>query len=130
MTITKVIPANSPDLPAFVRGGNSKTAIPTEFFAACKEWLAGTYRQMSVFYGRVGHDLVFSAPGHPRIRAHFNGHTVSSGDGRFQAYGLVILPEDKGKIVAGVAYQIEPVNTSDTYRWQVSDRILPVTLRE
>ena len=68
--------------------------------------------------------------GHPDLRARLNGHTVSDGRGKFQAYGLEVVPEDEDRIAAGAAYTLRPLNTSDTYRWQVSDELVPLKLRE
>jgi hypothetical protein len=130
VTIIGVYRRNAPELPAFVKEGKARQSSPTEYFMACKEWVAGTYRQMNAFYGHASHDVLFTAPGQPDVRGHLNGHTVSSGDGNFQAYGVVIVAEDQSKIVPGVAYDIKPINTDTTYRWQVSDHFAPVKLQE
>jgi hypothetical protein len=100
----------------------------TEYFIACKEWVAGTYRQMREFYNRASHEILFTAAGHPDVKGHLNGLTVSSGDGTFQAYGLQIAAADREKIVPGVAYGIKPINANETYRWQVSADFAPVLL--
>jgi hypothetical protein len=55
---------------------------------------------------------------------------LSQGDGTFQAYGLKIAPGDRAKVVSGVAYTLRPVNTNDTYTWQLAARVAPVILRE
>ena len=124
VTIIGVYRRNAPELPAFVKEGKARQSSPTEYFMACKEWVAGTYRQMNAFYGHASHDVLFTAPGQPDVRGHLNGHTVSSGD------GVVIVAEDQSKIVPGVAYDIKPINTDTTYRWQVSDHFAPVKLQE
>jgi hypothetical protein len=130
VTITALYRATSTELPAFVREGNARQPNPTEYFMACKEWVAGTYRQMSVFFERVGHEVRFTAQGHPEIRGRLNGHTVSSGDGSFQAYGVEILAEDREKILPGVAYDLKPINTNESFRWQISDHFIPILLRD
>jgi hypothetical protein len=130
VTIIGLYGRTAEDLPAFVREGNDRLPNPTPYFVACKEWVTGTYRQMSAFYSRAGHEILFTAPGLPDVRGHINGHTVSSGDGSFQAYGLEIVAEDRGKVVPGASYSVKPINTSGTYRWQISDHFVPVKLRE
>jgi hypothetical protein len=128
VTIIRLYRRNAPELPDFVKQGNPQQPTATEYFVACKEWVEGTYRQMSQFYGRAGHEVVFTAARHPDVKGHLNGHTVCSGDGTFQAYGLQIAAEDRDKIVPGVAYGMKPINTNDTYRWQVSADLAPVKL--
>ena len=130
LDLTRLFHRNAPELPDFVKQGDSRHPTGTEFFVACKEWVDGTYRQMSQFYSRAGHEMIFTAAGHPDVRGHLNGHTVSSGDGTFQAYGLEIVAEDRDKIVPGVAYGIKPINTNETYRWQVSAAFIPVILQD
>jgi len=130
VTIIALYGRNAAELPGFVKEGNARQSTPTQYFIACEEWVAGTYRQMSAFYSHAGHEILFTAPGQPDVRGHLNGHTVSSGNGSFQAYGLEIHAEDRDKIVPGVAYGIKPINTNETYHWQVSDRFAPTKLRE
>lgn len=130
VTIIALYGRNAAELPGFVKEGNARQSTPTQYFIACEEWVAGTYRQMSAFYSHAGHEILFTAPGQPDVRGHLNGYTVSSGNGSFQAYGLEIHAEDRDKIVPGAAYGIKPINTNETYRWQVSDRFAPTKLRE
>ena len=130
VTIIGLYGRTAKDLPAFVREKNDRLPKPTPYFIACKEWVTGTYRQMSAFYSRAGHEILFTAPGLPDVRGYFNGHTVSSGDGSFQAYGLEIVAEDREKVVPGAAYSVKPINTSATYRWQISEHFAPVRLKE
>lgn len=130
VTIIALYSGNSAELPAFVKEANARQPNQVEYFMACKEWVTGTYRQMRAFYDRAGHEILFTASGHPDVRGHLNGHTVSSGDGSFQAYGLEIPAEDRDKIVPGAAYGLKPINTNETYRWQVFDRLAPIKLRD
>ena len=44
----------------------------------------------------------------------------------FKRYGAQVLPEDKAKLVPGVAYSIQPINTSDTYRWVAAPDMTPL----
>lgn len=129
VTIVGVFGRTSDELPSFVKEGNVRLRQPTDFFLAFKEWLPGSHKQMNLFFERAGHEFLFTAPGHLSIRGRLNGHFVSSGTGSFQAFGLQIVPEDATKIVAGVRYSIEPVNTNDRYRWQVAENIQPILLR-
>jgi hypothetical protein len=130
VTIIGLYGRNATELPAFVKEGNSRQPNPAEYFVACKEWVAGTHLQMRAFYSRAGHEILLTAPGQPDVRARLNGFNVSKGDGSFQAYGIEIVAEDRDKIVPGVAYGIKPVNSNETYRWQVSDDFVPIKLRE
>jgi hypothetical protein len=130
VTIVRLYGRNATELPAFVKEGNARQRNLTEYFMGCKEWVAGTYHQMNAFYKRASHEILFTAPGQPDVRGRLNGHTVSSGDGSFQAYGLEIVAEDWDKIVTGIVYGIKPINTDATYRWQVSDQFAPIKLRE
>jgi hypothetical protein len=52
---------------------------------------------------------------------------LSDGEGGFQAYGAQIVPEEKAKLVPGVPYSIQPVNTSETYRWVAAPDLAPLT---
>jgi len=128
VTIVRLYRPDAPELPDFVKKGISRQQTATEYFVACREWVDGTYRQMSDFFKRAGHEIIFTATGHPDVKGRLNGHTVSSGDGSFQAYGLQIVAEDRAKIAPGVAYAITPSNISGTYRWQVSSDFAPVKL--
>jgi hypothetical protein len=58
-----------------------------------------------------------------------NHLTLSSGDGSFQAYAAQFATEDKAKLVPGVAYNIQPINTSETYRWVVAPDITLLMLK-
>ena len=98
-----------------------------DFLIACKEWLPGTYMQMRAFEKRTGHEFLLTAPQHPKVRVQLSGLTLSSGNGSFQAYGMRVLPEDKAKLVPGVAYSIQPINTSDVYRWVVAPNLTPLS---
>jgi hypothetical protein len=131
VTITQLLRQDSPELPDFVKKGNSQQKAPTGYFVVCKEWLeGGTYRQMSEFYRRASHEILLESSGHVSVRGHLNGHTVSSGDGIFQAYGMEIDTEDQGKIVAGAQYGVHVLNNHDIYQWQVSAGFAPAILKE
>ncbi len=84
---------------------------------------------MQVFRKRAGQNFLLTAPQQPDVSAEPSGLTISSGDGSFQAFGMRVLPEDKPKLILGVGYRIQPINTSDTYRWEVAPDLTPVILR-
>jgi len=109
VTIIGLYGRNAPELPALRQGRQRQAVYSDGVLMACQEWVTGTYRQMSAFYSRASHEILFTAPGQPDVRGHLNGHTVSSGDGSFQAYGVVIVAEDQGKVVPGVAYGLKPI---------------------
>jgi hypothetical protein len=58
-----------------------------------------------------------------------NHLTLSSGDGSFQAYAAQFAAEDKARLVPGVAYNIQPINTSETYRWVVAPDVTLIMLK-
>ncbi|MGO8670133.1 MAG: hypothetical protein ACLQVD_02015 [Capsulimonadaceae bacterium] len=40
---------------------------------------------------------------------------------QIQAFGVEIAAADRGSFVPGLNYSIEPINTSDVYKWTVAD---------
>ncbi|HZR17523.1 MAG TPA: transglutaminase domain-containing protein [Verrucomicrobiae bacterium] len=122
VTIIGLYPKGSPQVPSWVRADTWQKP-KTDFLIAGKEWLPGSYHQMRAFETRVGHEFLLTAPGHPTIKAHLNRLCLSQGDGTFQAYGAQFAPEDEPKLEPGVAYSIQPVNTSEIYQWTVAPDI-------
>lgn len=127
VTIIGLLRPDSPQLPEWAKKGLAQSNSSVDFFISCKEWISESYRQMRTFSKRAGHDFVLTAPQHPQIAVKLTGLTLSSGDGRFQAYGARIQPEDKAKLVPGVAYGIKSIKASDTYRWAVAPDLKPIT---
>jgi hypothetical protein len=127
LTTVTIIGLLNPDSPAvppwasdyFIK--NPDNGI--DFLIASKEWIPGVNTQMRAFQKHVGHEFLLNAANHPNIKVHLSGLNQSSGDGSFQAYGAQIVPEDKALLVPGVKYQIQPINISDTYRWQVASNV-------
>jgi len=117
VTITALLPKDSPAMPKWVLDAS---AVDTsfDFFVAIKEQVPGASYPMRAFFKRASHDFVLAAPGHPDVRAALTGLN-DSGDG-YQAFGARIAPEDKAKVVPGVAYTLTPQNTSDVYHWSVA----------
>ena len=130
VTIIGLYRPDATNLPKWVMEGSDGKKWRGDFLAACKEWLPGTYMQMRAFQKRASHDFLLVASGHPQVRAHLSGSSLSKGDGSFQAYGLEVNAEDKDKLAAGVAYELRPINTSNTYRWQVAPDVAPLRLRD
>ena len=118
-TITALLPKTSPALPKWVADDTPKDSA-FDFFLAYKEWVPGSYMQMRAFGKRAGHEFLLTAPGRPDVKARLGGPMMSVGDGSFQAFAAQITPEDKAKLVPGVAYTLTPQNTSETYRWAVT----------
>jgi hypothetical protein len=130
VTIIGLYPKGSPAVPKWV-AEETWQKTRTDFLISCKEWVPNrSYGQMRAFEKRAGQEFLLTAPEHPTIKAHLNRLTLSAGDGNFQAYGAQILPEEKGKLIRGVAYGIEPINTSDTYRWTVEPDAPRLILKE
>src|ERR1039458_159850 len=104
-----------PAIPAWVKEETwQKTG--TDFLIASQEWgPGGSYHQMSAFEKRAGQEFLLTASGHPTVKAHLNRLTLSSGAGSFQAYAAQFATEDKAKLVPRVAYNIQPINISETY---------------
>jgi hypothetical protein len=119
VTIIGLYPKGSAAIPQWVKEDAWRES-GTDFLIACREWVPGKYRQMSTFSKRAGQEFLLRAPGHPDLKARLNGLTLSAGDGSFQAYAAQLLPEDRARLAPGVAYSIEPLNVSDTYRWVVA----------
>jgi Transglutaminase-like superfamily len=98
----------------------------TDFLIAVREWVPGrNYVQMREFESRASHDFLLVAPNHPDVRLKLSGQKFSAGNGSFQTFGAQVVPADRVKLDRGVAYRIRPLNTSDTYRWQVADDLTP-----
>jgi serine/threonine protein kinase/transglutaminase-like putative cysteine protease len=130
VTIIGLYPKGSPAIPAWVKE-ETWQKIGTDFLIAGQEWgPAGSYHQMSAFEKRAGQEFLLAASGHPTVKAHLNGLTLSSGDGSFQAYAAQFATEDKATLVPGVAYNIQPINTSETYRWVVVPDITLLMLKD
>jgi transglutaminase-like putative cysteine protease len=129
VTITGLLAKGSPSLPKWVEEGNWRQS-GTDFLIAYREWIPGANYQMGAFEKRAGHEFLLSAPDHPTMKVRLNGLHVCQSDGQFQAFGARIAPEDKAKLVPGVAYSIQPINISDTYHWAVASDLAPLTLRD
>jgi hypothetical protein len=96
-----------------------------ELMVVYDEWVPGRdYNQAREFEARAGHDFVLKAAGHPDVHVSLDGGKFSDGRGRFQAFGLKIAEADRAVFAAGVDYRLEPVNTSDVYRWVVKSDVV------
>jgi hypothetical protein len=130
VTIIGLYPKGSPAIPAWVKE-ESWQRTGTDFLIASQEWGPdGSYHQMSAFEKRAGQEFLLAASGHPTVKARLNRTTLSSGDGSFQAYAAQFAAEDKAKLVPGVAYNIQPINTSETYRWVVAPDVTLIMLKD
>jgi beta-lactamase regulating signal transducer with metallopeptidase domain/transglutaminase-like putative cysteine protease len=127
VTIIGLYPKGSPAVPKWV-AEDTWQRTRTDFLIAGQEWIPAGYHQMRAFEKRAGHQFLLATPEHPTVKAQLNRLTVSQGDGKFQAYGAQVLPEDRAKLVAGAAYSIQPINSSDTYRWVVASNPPRLTL--
>jgi hypothetical protein len=126
VTIIGLYFPDSPELPKGVSDGLAQRDFNFDFLIACKEWIPESNMQMRVFRKRAGHEFLLTAPQYPNVRARLTSLDVTSGDGSFQAYGAQVLPEDKAKLIPGIAYDIQPINTNDTYRWAVAPDMPPL----
>jgi len=124
VTIIGLYRPDAAQVPKWAAEGLAQHPGDIDFLIATKEWIPGTYRQMSAFQKRAGHEFRLVAPGQPEVRARLTGLTQSAGDGSFQAYGAKVVPEDKSKVASGVPYGIQPINISDTYRWTTATNLL------
>jgi hypothetical protein len=130
VTIIGLYRPDAPEVPKWAADYLKKPDNGNDFVIACKEWLSGVENQMRVFYKHAGHDFLLTAPQHPDVRVQLSGLRQSTGDGSFQAYGAEVAPEDKAKLVPGVAYTIQPINTSDTYHWIIAPGLKPLTVKD
>jgi hypothetical protein len=120
VTIIGLYPKGSAAIPTWVTENQDWQRDGPDFVIACREWLPGGYHQMRAFSKRASQVFLLSAPGHPDLKARLKGLTLSAGDGSFQAYAAQLAPEDRARLAPGVAYSIQPLNVSDTYRWVVA----------
>jgi hypothetical protein len=128
-TIIHLLRPDSPKIPAWVdRKSFDKSG--TDLLVAFKEWIPGSHLQMRVFEKRVGQDFLLTAANHPQIHAKLGGLKLSQGDGSFQAYALKIADADRGSIVAGADYTLQPINTNSDYIWQVSPELETIRLKD
>ena len=129
VTIIGLYPKGSPAVPKWVEEETwQKTG--TDFLIASQEWGPdGSYHRMSAFEKRAGQEFLLTASGYPTVKAHLNRLTLSSRDSGFQAYAAQFATEDKAKLVPGVAYNIQPINISETYRWVVAPDITLLMLK-
>jgi len=119
VTIIGLYLPESPQVPKWAADALALKRTETDFLIAYKEWVPGSYNQMRAFQKRASQEFLLTAAQKAKVRVHLSGLRQSAGDGSFQAYGAHILPEDKGKLVPGVAYSIQPMNSNETYRWTV-----------
>jgi hypothetical protein len=118
VTIDRIIPGNSPDLPEFFRTVAKEHSF--DLYISFKERVDATHATKA-FYKRAGHDFLLSAPNCPPIRVVWVGGGVSAGD--LWTCPARIKAEDKPNLVPGVAYTIAPTNISDVYRWVVEPHV-------
>jgi transglutaminase-like putative cysteine protease len=130
VTIIALYRPGAAELPKWVEDGPAMAKRGIDFLIACKEWIPGTYYQMRAFEKRAAQDFLLVASGHPEIKASLAGLRLSQGDGTFQAYALKVVAADKDKVAAGVAYELKPKNTSDTYRWEIAPNVAPLKLKD
>ena len=117
VTVNGLFPKDSPALPKWVLDA-SAADTSFDFFVAIKEHVPGASYAMRAFLKRASHEFVLAAQGHPDVQAALTG--LNDNDDTFQGFGTRIAPEDKAKVVPGVAYTITPKNTSDVYHWAVA----------
>lgn len=127
-TIVKIYRPDTKELPGWVTW--TTTPHRGDFLVGFREWVKGVNLPMRAFAKKAGHDFRLTAPGQPELRAHLSGLSLSQGDGSFQAYELQIADDDRAKIVAGAAYTLVPVNTSDDYRWEIAPNLAPFKLKD
>jgi hypothetical protein len=115
VTVTDVLPPDSPRVPSFARGRSKSDAL-----VLIAEWLPDQdHWQLSAFGKHAGQRFTLSAPGRPDVHLTLDGLDASSGDGSFQAFGVRVDAEDRNKWTPEAAYTLEPRNTSATYLWTV-----------
>ena len=92
------------------------------FIIVIEEWMAGQdHRQLNVFQEKAAFRFLLKADGHDDIQItekHCQGR-CSSGNGEFQGFVVGLPSAALGKLVAGVAYTLVPVEQREEYTWQV-----------
>jgi serine/threonine protein kinase len=128
VTIRGLLTKGSPAIPDWVRE-DAWQKSGSDFLISFPEWLPDDPNQMREFQKRVGREFLLTAADHAPVKARLGGLDLSQGDGQFQAFGAQIAPEDKTNVVPGVPYRIQPVNTSDTYRWALAPDLPPLVFK-
>lgn len=112
VTIDAVLLPDSPLLPEYFGKAAAQGAF--DLFLLYRERVDATH-PMRGFSRRAGHEFLLRAPGCEPVKARWTGASVSASG--VETCALQIAPDDKARIVPAVAYRIEPVNISQTYRW-------------
>lgn len=126
VTIVALMRQGDKRLPeTFVRLWKPKSG--TTFLLPIKERVPGA-KPMRAFEQRASHDFILAAPGQPDVRAQLTKLTMSNSS--FWAFEAEVAAEDRAKVVNGVGYTIKPLNSSEKYRWQVAESLVPMTFQE
>jgi hypothetical protein len=122
VTINGVYPPNTAQYAELITDDFlTKTLKPNklvpDFMIGIAEAPQGAGLPMREFLGRASNRFTLHSPGHPDVGIACN--SVNCNDNKLQAFGAAIAPADRGNIVPGAVYTIEPINTSTKYKWTV-----------
>ena len=95
------------------------------FAISISEWMEGQdHQQLKIFMGKAGFEFSLSGPESTILidKTNFSG-TVSTDDGKFQAFVVRFSPEQAEKFAAGASYTLHPVQSSKEHLWTVDPSV-------
>jgi hypothetical protein len=125
VTVTAIYRTDMP--PAELKRSFEKGPLDkTDFFLRIDEFIPHYRMQLPDFARKAGREFILSAPGHPEVHARLNGWTMTQGTetNHYQLLAVRVNPEERQLVAAGVTYAIHPVNTNQTYSWNVKEGIV------
>jgi RNA polymerase sigma factor (sigma-70 family) len=87
-----------------------------------EEWFPGrNHLQYKEFMRRADTAIVFRAKGHKDVKGSVQMSFITWESKDLREIAVLIPPEERAKMVKGVAYTIHPVNGKPGYTWKVKD---------
>ena len=96
----------------------------SDFYIGIREYIPHYRLQMREFARKAGREMALWAEGKPDVKVTLTNmkFSMSTKEGRhYQLFGAKVEADSRGRMEAGVAYRIRPLNTSETYAWSVAD---------
>jgi hypothetical protein len=123
ITISKTYWLDSKDTPAIIR---EKARRPKEgeghFYIHGDEWFSDQdHLQYKKFMTRADKNFLLRAKGQPDIKAEMEMSFWTDSPSNLREILIVISQKEFAKMVKGVAYSIQPVNSVADYQWKVKE---------
>jgi hypothetical protein len=83
-----------------------------DFYIGIEEYIPHYASHMRDFEAQAGHHFVWTASGHPDLKATLSGIKLSN-SAQYQIWGVRIDPDSRKDLADGTEYGIRPVNTSE-----------------